>query len=71
MINWAVVICFVSIVFYLCFCVYNLYDFFNCLKSNDVSTKKSIVFLAIVLGFVVLGLLFLFFVSKMFLSYLR
>lgn len=66
MINWESVICFCGMVFYLCFCIYHLYDFFNYFNQNHISMVRRSVFLSIVLGFMVFGLLFLFFVAKMF-----
>ena len=62
MINWEVVICFVSIVIYLFICIFSLQDFFRIFESMSVSKKRCSFYLSIVLGFMVFGLLFLFFV---------
>lgn len=62
MIDWEVVICFVSIVFYLFICIFSLQDFFNFFESKSISKRRRSSYLSIVLGFMVFGLLFLFFV---------
>lgn len=67
MIKWEPVICFVSIVFYLCFCIYHLDFLFEYFNANHISMQRRSVFLAIAIGFMVFGLVFLFFVAKQFL----
>lgn len=66
MIKWEKVICFVAVVVYLCFCIYNLDGFFNYFNQNHISMVRRTVFLSIALGFMVFGLLVLFFAARMF-----
>ena len=40
MVNWEVVICFVSIVFYLFVCIFSLQDFFNFFESKSISKRS-------------------------------
>lgn len=69
MINWEAVICYVAMVFYLCFCIHHLYDLFNYFNQDHISMTRRTVFLSIALCFMVFGLLFLFFVAKVFFSF--
>ena len=69
MINWEAVICFAGILIYLCICIFNLYGFFDYFNQNHISMVRRSVFLSIALGFMVLGLLFLFFAANMFFSF--
>lgn len=65
MISWEPIICFVAMVFYLCFCIYYLIDLFEYFNANHISMTRRTVFVSVALCFMVFGLLFLFFVAKM------
>lgn len=69
MIEWEAVICFVGMVVYLCFCIYNLDGFFNYFNQNHISMVRRSVFLSIAVGLMVFGALFLFFIAKTFFSF--
>lgn len=66
MINWEAVICFVGILIYLCICIFNLYGVFDYFNRNHISMVRRSVFVSIALGFMVFGILVLFFAAKIF-----
>lgn len=67
MINWSFVICFVAMVFYLCFCIYHLIDVGDHFYNKAYSFKYRVVLLIMNLLFMCFGVYFLFSLIERFL----
>lgn len=64
MINWNLVICFVGMVFYFCFCIYHFIDLANYMHNKTYSFYYRVALFAVCLCFMIFGSIFLFFIAK-------
>lgn len=67
MINWSFVICFVAMVFYLCFCIYHLLDLAEFFHNKGYSFRYRVFLLIMSLCFMCFGVSFLFSLIEKFL----
>ena len=67
MINWSFTICFVAMVFYLCFCIYQFISIADYFHNKVYSFKYRVSLFTVILCFMCFGVSFLFSLIEKFL----